>query len=50
LFAKVGCQPLACTVETSGGAVQTKCKCKTDKKLGMVMTDTGYEAYSLMMM
>jgi hypothetical protein len=47
LFAKVGCEPFTCEVETAGSAVRTKCKCKTDKAMGMVVTDTGNEAYSL---
>src|SRR5262245_8948396 len=31
LFAKVGCQPFTCEVETMGGATRTKCKCKVGK-------------------
>jgi hypothetical protein len=49
LFAKIGCQPLTCTVDD--GAPQTKCKCKSaTKKHGMVITDTGYEAFTLSLM
>jgi hypothetical protein len=45
LFAKVGCQPFTCEVETS--PARTKCKCKVGKTLGMVVTDTGNEAYTV---
>ena len=47
LFAKIGCAPFTCEVETMGSATQTKCKCKTGKTLGQVITDTGNEAYTL---
>jgi hypothetical protein len=47
LFAKVGCQPLTCTIDST----RTLCKCKSDKKQhGMVVTDTGYEAFTLSLM
>ncbi len=37
----------ACNVETQGSYTRTACRCKTGKIMGMVMTDTGNEAYSL---
>lgn len=47
LFAKVGCQPFTCEVEAAGSATRTKCKCKVGKTMGMIVTDTGNEAYTL---
>jgi hypothetical protein len=47
LFEKVSCAPFKCEVETQGSYTRTSCKCKTGKVTGMVVTDTGNEAYTL---
>ena len=47
LFAKMGCAPFKCEVESQGSATRTMCKCKSSEVRGTVVTDTGYEAYSL---
>jgi hypothetical protein len=46
LFAKIGCRPLGCTVET-GFVDQTRCRCATEGVVGTVATDVKDEAFTL---
>jgi hypothetical protein len=49
LFAKVGCEPLACRVAASSGgvAVQTRCRCSMPGVAGVVITDSKHQAFTL---
>jgi hypothetical protein len=43
LFAEVGCKPLKCTVRS-----MTDCSCSSDAGVGVLLTDTGAESYTVM--
>jgi len=49
LFAKLGCEPLACRVvaDSVGVAEQTRCRCSMPGVAGVVITDSKHEAFTL---
>jgi|tagenome__1003787_1003787.scaffolds.fasta_scaffold20275358_2 hypothetical protein len=49
LFARIGCQPLACNVidPRSGLRSQTRCRCSVPGVVGTITTDLQHQAFSL---
>lgn len=49
LFAKLGCEPLACRVVATSEGVpeQTRCRCAMPGVAGVVITDSKHEAFTL---